>query len=55
MKESLFFIVIKYTDELIIDRAFGSKVDADKYIDKSMLSRDKVQVKEAVYTIKGKK
>lgn len=55
MKESLFFIVIKHTDELIIDRAFDSKAKAETYIDNSMLSREKVHVKEAVYTIKGKK
>lgn len=55
MKESLFFIVMKGTDELMVDRAFSSKDKAQKYINDSMLNKKAVQVKEAVYTIKGKK
>lgn len=55
MKESLFFIVIKETDELIVDRAFNSAEKAKRFLDESMINKKRVKIKEAVYTIKGKK
>lgn len=55
MKASLFFIVMKGTDELIVDRAFKTPKDADKYIKDSLINKKAVQIKEAVYTIKDKK
>lgn len=55
MKQSLFFIVIKRTDELAVNRAFDSKKDAECYLRDSMLNKKAVQIKEAVYTIKDKK
>jgi len=55
MKASLFFIVVKETDELIVDRAFKTAKDAENYLKDSMLNKKAVQIKEAVYTIKDKK
>jgi hypothetical protein len=55
MKESLFFIVFKHNDELVVNRAFSTLKDAKDYFNESVLSKKLCCIKEAVYTIKDKK
>lgn len=54
MKESLFFIVFKQTDELATSRCFNSRELATEYFNEVGFNKKLVCIKEAVYKVEKK-